>query len=138
MEYHYLLMSAFSMQQKLLMRRLKDTPLSSGQPKVLSWLSGHDGARQSEIAAACVLEAASVTSVIDGMEKKGLVTRSRDANNRRTIHIHLTEMGKELSQRVNDEFRALKNELFAQIGQENGERLHELLEQVYQVLLKDI
>ena len=70
MDYHYLLMTAFPMQQKLLMRRLIDTPQSLGQPKILSWLSEHDGASQSEIAAGCILEAASVASVIDGMEKK--------------------------------------------------------------------
>lgn len=138
MNFHYLLMADFAMQQKLLMRRLKDTPLSSGQPKILAWLSGHDGASQNEIAAGCVLEAASVTSVINGMERKGLVTRGRDGNNRRSLHIRLTEKGWELSRRVSSEFEAMEREIFERMGTDNGERLQELLEQLYEESWKQL
>lgn len=132
MKFHYLLMADYTMQQKLLMRRLKDAGLSSGQPKVLAYLSEHDGASQAEIARACFLEAPTMTSTIDGMVRQGLVERKRD--NRRTYQVWLTERGSELAARVNDAFLALEKEIFAGIGEENGEALRALLAQVYDVL----
>ena len=34
-----------------------------------------------------------MTTVIDNLERDGLVRRERDANDRRVIHVHLTETG---------------------------------------------
>jgi len=34
-----------------------------------------------------------MTTVIDNLERNGLVRRERDANDRRVVHIHLTEAG---------------------------------------------
>ncbi|MGZ9225068.1 MAG: MarR family winged helix-turn-helix transcriptional regulator, partial [Anaerolineales bacterium] len=35
-----------------------------------------------------------MTTVIDNLERDGLVRRERDAKDRRVIHVHLTEAGK--------------------------------------------
>ena len=40
---HYLLMSDHLMVQKALLNRIKDTGLTSGQPKILDYLMHHDG-----------------------------------------------------------------------------------------------
>lgn len=55
--------------------KLKDTGLTLGQPKVLDYLQDHDGANQAEIARACHIEPASLTSVLNRMEEKALVER---------------------------------------------------------------
>ena len=49
--FHYLLMSDHLMIQKALISSVKDTGLTSGQPKVLDYLLRHDGAIQKAIAA---------------------------------------------------------------------------------------
>ena len=68
---HYLLMSDHLMVQKALLNRIKDTGLTSGQPKILDYLMHHDGAIQKEIAVFCHIEPASLTVILNGMENKG-------------------------------------------------------------------
>ena len=68
---HYLLMSDHLMVQKALVASVKDTGLTPGQPKILDYLLHHDGAIQKDIAMFCHIEPASLTSILNGMEKKG-------------------------------------------------------------------
>ena len=89
--FHYLSMANHMMVQKKLMEQLKDTGLTLGQPKVLDYLKDHDGASQKEIAAGCLIEAGSLTSILNRMEEKGLLERKMLNGNRRTFHIFMTE-----------------------------------------------
>lgn len=69
---HYLLMSDHLMIQKALVSSVKDTGLTPGQPKILDYLLHHDGAIQKEIAMFCHIEPASLTTILNGMEKKAI------------------------------------------------------------------
>jgi len=133
MRFHYLLMANFSMMQKLLMRRLKDTGLTPGQPKVLAELYERNGMTQSELAARCVLEAASVTSVIDGMERSGLVERKKDSANRRISRIWLTEKGQELADRVDQEFSILEQTVLNGLNH-HAHTTQAMLQELYNIL----
>lgn len=62
---------------------------------MLDYLKEHDGTTQREIAAACQIEPASLTSILNGMEKANLIERKTLDGNRRSWHIFLTEKGKE-------------------------------------------
>ena len=66
--FHYLSMINHMTVQKKLMEQLADTGLTLGQPKVLDYLKDHDGASQKEIAAGCLIEAGSLTSILNRME----------------------------------------------------------------------
>ncbi len=92
---HYLLMTDHFLFQKTLFGKIKETGLSIGQPKVLDYLKEHDGTTQREIADACQIEPASLTSILNGMEKANLIERKTLDGNRRSWHIFLTEKGKE-------------------------------------------
>lgn len=48
---------------------------------------------QGEISAKVLKSGSNMTTVIDNLERDGLVRRERDANDRRVIHVHLTEAG---------------------------------------------
>lgn len=50
--------------QKSLLAGIKDVNLTPGQPKILDYLLSHDGAVQKEIAEACHIEPATITSVL--------------------------------------------------------------------------
>ena len=67
MTFHYLLMAGHAIYLKQLRAELNHTGLTPGQPKVLDYLMEHDGANQKEIANACQREAATLTSVLNGM-----------------------------------------------------------------------
>ena len=134
MKFHYVLMADYTMQRKLLMQRLRDTGLTPGQPKVLAYLSENDGVSQGQIARACFLEAGTMATVMDGMEKQNLVERTRCSANRRAYQVRLTEKGRAMACRVNEAFAALEREIFSDIGEENGRALTELLSGAYEVL----
>ena len=106
---HYLLMSDHFMIQKALVSSVKDTGLTPGQPKILDYLLHHDGAIQKEIAMFCHIEPASLTTILNGMEKKGYIERKSVENNRRSLHVYLTKTGREYADRLNLEFAKIES-----------------------------
>ena len=106
---HYLLMSDHFMIQKALVSSVKDTGLTPGQPKILDYLLHHDGAIQKEIALFCHIEPASLTTILNGMEKKGYIERKSVENNRRSLHVYLTKTGREYADRLNLEFAKIES-----------------------------
>ena len=94
--FHYLLMANHLMLQKHFFHRIKELKLTLGQPKVLDYLQQNNGAMQKDIAKGCHIEPASLSTILNGMEKHGLITRNIDKQNRRNINIFMTEKGKEI------------------------------------------
>ena len=128
---HYLLMSDHQMIQKALVSSVKDTGLTPGQPKILDYLLHHDGAIQKEIAIFCHIEPASLTAILNGMENKGYIERKTSENNRRSLHVYLTETGKKYADRLNLEFDRIESEALNGFSETEAQQLHELLGRVY-------
>ena len=105
---HHLLMTNHLLFQKTLFANLKDTGLTLGQPKILEYLLYHDGAVQKKIAEACRIEPATMTSVLLGMEKKGLILRKKRDGNRRSLYVYLTDQGKAVAQTVAAQFQHIE------------------------------
>ena len=132
---HYLLMFDHLMVQKALLSSVKDTGLTPGQPKILDYLLHHDGAIQKEIAIFCHIEPASLTSILNGMENKGYIERKNIDNNRRSLHVYLTEMGKRYADRLNLEFARIESEALKGFGEKDTQQLYDLLNRVYQNMI---
>lgn len=69
---HHLLMTNHTAFRKRIFSALKNEGLTSGQPKVLEYLAEHNGAMQKDIAAACKIEPATMTSCFAVWRKKSL------------------------------------------------------------------
>jgi MarR family 2-MHQ and catechol resistance regulon transcriptional repressor len=67
--------------------------LTYSQFAVLEALYHLGSLTQGEISAKVLKSGSNMTTVIDNLERDDLVRRDRDANDRRVIHIHLTEAG---------------------------------------------
>ena len=106
---HYLLMANHFMIQKALVTSVKDTGLTSGQPKVLDYLKDHNGAVQKDIAAGCHIEPASLTAILNGMETKGLIERRLCPDNHRFYNVYLTETGRLYVGRLENEFDTIES-----------------------------
>jgi len=128
---HYLIMADHFLFQKILFTSIKDTDLSLGQPKILDYLKNHDGTMQKDIAAACHIEQASLTSVLNGMEKKGLIIRKTRGENRRSLYVYLTEKGTELAERIAAEFDEIEKTALNGFSDEQKELLVKLLSEMY-------
>jgi len=122
---------------KKLLSNLKNTCLTLGQPKILDYLKDHDGASQKEIAAACYIEAASLTSILNRMEEKGMIERRMLNGNRRSFYIFMTPFGKELQEEVVNSFTMLEEEAFRNIPEEKKEELIDLLLTIHNNLITE-
>lgn len=116
--FHYTLMANQALVQKRIIEKLKDTNLTIGQPKVLDFLKEQDGISQKDIAKGCMIEQASLTSILHRMEDLGMIERKMINGNRRSLYVYLTEYGRELALKVDNAFKEIESNAFAGISEE--------------------
>lgn len=132
---HYLLMANHFMIQNALVTSVKDTGLTSGQPKVLDYLKDHNGAVQKDIAAGCHIEPASLTAILNGMETKGLIERRLCPDNHRFYNVYLTETGRLYVSRLENEFDTIESYALQNFSEADKEQLIEYLSRIYNTML---
>ena len=120
---HYLLMTDYLMFQKAFHASVKETDLTPGQPKILDYLLYHDGTVQKEIASACHIEPATMTTVLFGMEKKGFILRKNLNGNRRSIYIYLTDKGRSFAKQVESKFKIMEEKALLDFSKDEKEIL---------------
>ncbi|MGL3806467.1 MarR family winged helix-turn-helix transcriptional regulator [Paeniglutamicibacter sp. R2-26] len=72
---------------------LSDYELSEGRLAVLLAVSENPGITPAELAARLDVKRATITGLLDGLERQGLVTRAGGATDRRTISVHIADAG---------------------------------------------
>lgn len=132
---HYLMMANQMLVQKALMERVKESGLTIGQPKVLDYLKDHDGSSQKDIARACFIEAGSLTTILNGMEEKGLIERHTLNGNRRSYHIFMTDEGKKKQQMIDEAFAAIEEKAVSDISDEEYSQFMSVYQKLYNNLL---
>jgi DNA-binding MarR family transcriptional regulator len=65
---------------------------------LLRTLAGEDGLRAGEVARRLMTTPATLTTVVDTLERHGQVERRRDGADRRAVLLHITEAGRSLVQ----------------------------------------
>lgn len=128
---HYYLMADHSLFHKALFASIKSTGLTSGQPKVLDYLSWHNGAVQKDIAAGCCIEPATLTVLLNSMEKQNLLERKTSEDNRRSYHVFLTPRGKALCEIIRQEFAAIEYKALEGFTNEEKQLLNTYLDRIY-------
>ncbi len=83
-------------------RRFAALGLSAGQPKILSVLQSSEGILQKELAARCHVEPATMTVLLQNMEKKELIWKKTThvSGGKRAYGIYLTEQGRDAAEHV--------------------------------------
>jgi len=74
--------------------------VTSEQWQVLMSLWAKDGKTQQQLSTAVTKEKATVTRLIDGLEKKNLIVRIQDKTDRRKNLVYLTNEGKALKDKI--------------------------------------
>ena len=81
---------------------------------------------QGEVSRKVLKSGSNMTTVIDNLERDGLVRRERDANDRRVIHVHLTDAGSRKLEEVLPGHVAALVEEFSILSAKEQETLGEL------------
>jgi DNA-binding MarR family transcriptional regulator len=118
--FHYLLMINQALLRKRVLSQLSG--LTSGQPKILEYLTHHDGSIQKEIARGCQIEAATLTTLLKSMEDQKLIERRMINQNRRSNFVFLTNLGREKSEQVETIFNQAEDQAFNGISNAEKEQ----------------
>lgn len=128
---HYLLMATHAIFQKRVLAELRDSGLTTGQPKVLDHLHNHDGDSQKNIARGCHIEPGSLTTLLKGMEAKALIARRNLNGNRKTSHIFMTDKGRAMNARTQDAFRTMEAQAWRGISAEEQAQFMATFAKIY-------
>jgi DNA-binding MarR family transcriptional regulator len=74
--------------------------LTATQAMVVRFLFDRDEVTSSELGSRADLDSATLTGILDRLEAAGIAERKPNPTDRRAIHIHLTEKGKEVGKEV--------------------------------------
>lgn len=128
--FHYLLMAAQALFQRSVMAELNGSGLTAGQPKVLDYLGLHDGSVQKSIAAGCQIDPATLTGLLNRMEEKGLIRRCNEQGDRRSLHVYLTDQGREKQQEVRQTLERQTQMVLAKLDETQRAQLLDSLFQI--------
>ena len=80
---------------------------------------------------------ASLTSILNRMEKQHMIERKNLNGNRRSFHIFLTDYGMELSESIEKAFLSLEQEVFSGISNAEKEQFLKIFEKLYKNTTKE-
>lgn len=108
--------------------------LSPGQPKVLRYLNAHQDCKLKDIADECDIESATVSKMIDNLEKKEMLTRKFNPKNKRAYQLNITEYGKESLKKWNAHCIEIENISLKDFNEEEKEQFEDFLNRMYKNL----
>ncbi|WP_206213383.1 MarR family winged helix-turn-helix transcriptional regulator [Victivallis lenta] len=129
---HYNLLAAHTLFQKTFLYRLnREFPeLLPGQPKIIDYLMSHPHSFQRKIAEGCLIEPATLSPILEKMERSGLIRRDKTADNRKNSIVSLSENGTRLGLRLRELFLETETAVCVGITPDEQERLLRILRSI--------
>lgn len=110
--------------------------LYRGQPPVLRALWEQEGLTQTDLAERLKITPATMTKMLQRMEKTGFIYRKPDPEDQRISRVYLTEAGRAIQKTVEDIWRTTDAETFANFTMEERVLLRRFLLQIRDNLLE--
>ena len=117
-------------------RALLSLGLTRSQCRILGYLARHEGINQAGLADLLEIKPMTLVRQIDRMEEDGWIERHPDPADRRARRLMLTEKARPLLARVLDLSTEIRREAFADLSDEDGRRLIDLLRRVHGSLVE--
>jgi DNA-binding MarR family transcriptional regulator len=111
--------------------------LTRGQPKILNFLVNNNGCIQKQIAESCKIDPATVTSLLLNMEKRQLIYRTPNSENRRVLNVFITDKGTEAQKQVEKIFNYLDERCFDGFTEEEKAEAMKLITRLQNNLERD-
>jgi DNA-binding MarR family transcriptional regulator len=107
-----------------------DGGLTLSQYGLLEGLHDRRAARVQELAAAAGISASTATRILDALERRGIVRRTRSPEDRRAVAVSLTERGEALLHAERDWLRGRQSAFYASLPREEQELAPDLLQRL--------
>jgi DNA-binding MarR family transcriptional regulator len=115
--------SAFGELRCIGSQRLRQQGVSAGHLHIVSMLERHGGMPMSRVADVLDVSLSAATGIVDRMEERGLVERTRPAEDRRVVFVQLTDSGR----RMLEDVEVLQTEMLQSVlGRLSPDRLEAL------------
>lgn len=125
------------MHRNMAKKEFQKVDLTEGKPKLLDYIINNPGCSQREIASCCKIEPATATSILSSMEKEELIYRERNPKDKRILNVYLTQKGIEAQKKVEKVFLQLDEMCFEGFSQEEKTYAINILNRLYENLLKN-
>lgn len=109
---------------------ISDLGLNAQQGHTIAYINDHEGAIQKDLADVFHKRGASITSMLQGLEKKGYIERRIPKDNEREKRLYVLPKGKELIETFDRRFQEIENEITASLSDEEIETLMKLLNKI--------
>jgi DNA-binding MarR family transcriptional regulator len=109
---------------------IRERELSHPQGFALGYLVQHPGAIQRDIAEVTRTSAASVSSLLQGLERRGLVERRSEGGDERSKRVYVTPAGAELIAGFDAAMAEVDESILAPLDERERSTLHALLTKV--------
>ncbi|CAN5286404.1 MarR family transcriptional regulator [soil metagenome] len=109
---------------------VRERELSHEQSFALGFLAQHPGSIQRDIAEASRTTPASVSSLLQGLEKRGLIERRTEAGNERSKRVYATPEGIALISGFEEAMAAAGETILAPLNEGERDILHALLTKI--------
>ncbi len=126
----YQLKTVMGLMRREVERRIAAHGLTDAQWKPLWLLSDGRADTGNELARLLEIDAGAMTRLLDRLEAKGLVERTRSAADRRVVHLHLTAAGRRAAAEVPHVLAAVNNDFLQGFSDAEWQQLSHLLERM--------
>jgi DNA-binding MarR family transcriptional regulator len=111
-------------------KSISDLGLNSQQGHTIDYINSHQGIIQRELSEVFNKRDASITSMLQGLEKKGYIERRIPKDNEREKRLYILPKGKELIGAFNEKIIELENEIIDCLSADEIETLQRLLTKI--------
>jgi len=111
---------------------------SKGEPFALCFLLQKGGACPIDMSMAAGCSAARISALLESLEKKGLVQRALDKNDRRRTLVSLTEQGETIAKTIWSNRTALLHSIFTEMGEKDSKEFLRLTTKFFETAMKSL
>ena len=91
--FHFMMFKTFHAQRNRIRQNMQEFGLSPGQPKVLRYVAANRNCMLKEIAAACDVECATVSRILNNLEEQNMLKRHVVETNKRALSMQILPKG---------------------------------------------
>ena len=120
----------YQLSSRFLSQKVSALNLTSVQAMILGFLDMEDQITSSELGKRAELDSATLTGILDRLEAAGFIERKGNPDDRRSIHIYLSQKGKVMSGKATRVIAEANTE-FLQVLTDNQKRdLHNIIKKL--------
>jgi MarR family transcriptional regulator, organic hydroperoxide resistance regulator len=120
----------YQLSSRFLSQKVSELNLTSVQAMILGFLDMEDQITSSELGKRAELDSATLTGILDRLEAAGFIERKGNPDDRRSIHIHLTQKGKALSSEATRVIAAANAEFLQVLTETQKRDLHGIIQKL--------